>query len=77
MRCVHCSRPKDQHNPDTLLCHNGRTVFGTMDLPAGTTCHNCIHFRRCSWLISATVDRKSCDWWPPRFVRVQGSAVSA
>ena len=37
-------------------------------LPIGRTCYDCIHFRRCSWLISVEANHASCDWIPSRFV---------
>jgi hypothetical protein len=68
--CVHCGRDKEQHAPETLVCPDGKHVYGSMDLPAGATCGNCLHFKRtCEWLISATDNRTSCDWYPVRFAR--------
>lgn len=40
-----------------------------MKLPNGTTCSDCKHFGRCSWLLSREESSTHCDWWPSRFVR--------
>lgn len=44
-----------------------------MKLPAGKTCADCVHFKRCLWLIGAQwVNDKSkrCDFSPSRFHEV-------
>ena len=69
--CVHCGAPADRHAPETLVCRNGLNTYATMDLPANTTCSNCVHFKRtCEWLIDCRPDRTSCDWFPVRFFRI-------
>jgi hypothetical protein len=41
-------------------------------LPAGKTCRDCAHFKRCEMLFSANVARLAastrCDWDPSRFI---------
>ena len=67
-RCV-CGYLKADHAPDTLACpHNPGQVYGTLDLPTGKTCGDCLHFKRtCEWLISCEPTRTRCDWYPIRF----------
>jgi hypothetical protein len=62
-RCVHCSTPKRR-----CRCALQVLQTGALDLPPGKSCSDCIHFRRCSQLISTAPDRTSCDWFPVRFV---------
>lgn len=67
-RCV-CGYPKAEHVTEMLACpHNPGQVYGTMDLPDGKTCSDCMHFKRtCEWLISCEPTRTRCDWYPIRF----------
>lgn len=65
--CVKCGRLFSQHHPETKVCPDGRSEFATMALPAGRTCGDCVHFKRCEWLISCKPERTSCDWYPVRF----------
>lgn len=37
------------------------------DLPMGKTCHDCVHFSRCSWLIGIKGNETICDWLPSKF----------
>ena len=48
----------------------GCTEQTCMDLPKGTTCGSCVHFSRCSRLISAKAERTTCDWFPRRYLPV-------
>lgn len=48
----------------------------TMALPEGTTCGDCLHYSRCSWLLSCARENTACDWAPSRF-RPTGVAHSA
>lgn len=66
--CV-CGYPKERHAPDTLACpHNPGSTYGTMNLPTGKTCDDCIFFKRtCEWLFSCEPTRTQCDWYPIRF----------
>ena len=72
MNCM-CGYPKHQHEPETLVCPGsaGRAgqTYRTRKLPAGTTCADCFHFKRCEWLISYTGTETACDWFPIRFHR--------
>jgi hypothetical protein len=69
-RCVHCDLSEVTLGAACRYSANGH---GTLDLPAGRTCGDCIFFKRtCEWLISCTPERTSCDWYPPRFVQKQG-----
>jgi hypothetical protein len=36
-------------------------------LPAGKTCGDCHHLRRCRWLIGVRPTATACDWAPSRF----------
>lgn len=38
-----------------------------MRLPAGITCGDCVHIRRCSAIFGHTATDKTCDWSPSRF----------
>ena len=38
-----------------------------MSLPNGTTCSDCRSFKRCSMVVGAKSDWKSCDFYPSRF----------
>jgi hypothetical protein len=35
--------------------------------PDGKTCSACVHFKRCSWLLSYDGTETQCDWTPSRF----------
>lgn len=39
------------------------------DLPAGKTCNDCSHAKRCVWYLgeSFSYDSTKCDWNPSRF----------
>lgn len=39
-----------------------------MRLPAGVTCGNCHHIRRCKTIFGHTESDTYCDWSPSRFV---------
>lgn len=38
-----------------------------MDLPAGKTCGDCAHCRRCTLMFGHIPSDESCDWSPSRF----------
>lgn len=38
-----------------------------MDLPAGMTCADCVHCRRCTLMFGHIPADESCDWSPSRF----------
>ncbi|WP_219097718.1 hypothetical protein [Pseudomonas sp. UMAB-40] len=38
-----------------------------MDLPAGKTCADCVHCRRCTMMFGHIPEDESCDWAPSRF----------
>ena len=38
-----------------------------MILPIGKTCKDCIHFKRCEWLIGLKGNETNCDWSPSKF----------
>lgn len=38
-----------------------------MRLPAGTTCGDCVHIRRCTMIFGHTASDRFCDWSPSRF----------
>lgn len=40
---------------------------GDMDLPAGMTCADCAHCRRCTLMFGHIPGDESCDWAPSRF----------
>lgn len=42
-----------------------------MRLPAGTTCGDCHHIRRCKAMFGHTETDTYCDWSPSRFVRAK------
>ncbi|SMH60469.1 hypothetical protein [Azospirillum agricola] len=42
------------------------TTCGTT-LPAGTTCGDCAHIRRCSAMFGHDATDTYCDWAPSRF----------
>ena len=37
-------------------------------LPEGKTCGDCVHFKKCSWLVQAIGEWKECDFFPSRFI---------
>ena len=69
-RCVHCGRDIGGHRAMMCLL-NGQTgtkYFETMDLPAGKSCGDCHHIRRCLALgFTSSADNTSCDFFPVRF----------
>ena len=38
-----------------------------MDLPAGNTCADCVHCRRCTLMFGHIPADEVCDWSPSRF----------
>ncbi|EPP8464873.1 TPA: hypothetical protein ACTXAV_000175 [Raoultella planticola] len=44
-----------------------------MNLPAGSTCGNCHHIRRCKAMFGHTETDTYCDWSPSRFAMAQTS----
>ena len=40
-----------------------------MDLPAGKTCADCYHFKRCNAIYGHIAADEVCDWAPSRFVQ--------
>lgn len=38
-----------------------------MDLPRGKTCGDCVHFKRCAFLVGAKAEYTRCDWSPSLF----------
>lgn len=50
---------RDGSSCDTRTC---------MTLPEGKTCGDCIHLQRCQGLFGCPPDRKTCDFFPRRFV---------
>jgi hypothetical protein len=41
-----------------------------MELPAGSTCGDCKHFRHCSAFYAHTATDTYCDFYPRRFVAI-------
>lgn len=73
-RCVECGYPKTSHAAFGR-CPGGKTQFASMDLPAGKTCEDCVHFKRtCSWLLSYSGKETSCDWFPIKSQEAQTDA---
>lgn len=63
---------------DTSKPALGHEPADLMKLPHGKTCADCVHFKRCTWLIGAAyVNNKAtrCDFSPSRFV--EGRVVVA
>ncbi|AMR66726.1 hypothetical protein [Aquipseudomonas alcaligenes] len=44
---------------------DGRNI--EMDLPAGKTCGDCVHCRRCTQMFGHIPEDEVCDWAPSRF----------
>lgn len=44
-----------------------------MRLPAGTTCGDCGHIRRCKLMFGHTETDTTCDWAPSRFRAVEAA----
>lgn len=40
-----------------------------MNLPAGRTCADCVHCRRCTMMFGHISEDEVCDWSPSRFTR--------
>ncbi|MNO64674.1 hypothetical protein D3C76_554090 [compost metagenome] len=38
-----------------------------MNLPAGKTCKDCVHCRRCTLMFGHIPADEVCDWYPSRF----------
>jgi hypothetical protein len=70
-RCVTCAAPKDQHQAESLICVGsaGRAgkQYGTLDLPEGKTCGDCVHIDRCQAMFGHIPEDQTCDWYPARF----------
>lgn len=45
-----------------------------MNLPAGKTCADCAHCRRCCSIYGHIPADEVCDWYPSRFVQAQAPA---
>jgi hypothetical protein len=46
----------------------GVSVVNDRQLPDGKTCADCVHYRRCLWLVYTVASHnKECDWSPSRF----------
>lgn len=48
-----------------------------MDLPAGKTCADCTHCRRCTVMFGHIPADESCDWSPSRFTQRRVDVASA
>nr|WP_256836304.1 hypothetical protein [Pseudomonas oleovorans] len=48
-----------------------------MDLPAGKTCADCAHCRRCTTMFGHIPADESCDWSPSRFTQKRAEVASA
>lgn len=44
-----------------------RAVDDGMNLPAGKTCGDCVHARRCELIFGRIPADEVCDWLPSRF----------
>jgi hypothetical protein len=73
-RCVHCGYQRDRHtvNPAGLeICvgssGNAGKSFGSMNLPPGKTCDDCVHIPRCQAMFGHIPEDLRCDWFPIRF----------
>ena len=75
-RCIECSRPKEAHAEDGNCPGSGSTKYGSMDLPDGKTCGDCIHIRFCTQFLGerCLAENTQCDWFPIRFVLKPQSA---
>jgi hypothetical protein len=51
---------------------NGCTEETCMQLPAGKTCGDCVHIKRCKAIFGHVESDTSCDWFPRRFVLKAG-----
>lgn len=40
-----------------------------MQLPADTTCADCVHVIRCTTLFGSEPENDTCEWFPRRFAR--------
>lgn len=67
-RCIECRRPKEAHGPGGECPYPNKTRYGTMDLPAGKTCADCVHIRFCTGFLGDVKANTHCDWFPIRFV---------
>ena len=69
LRCI-CGYPKEAHTGDALACprpNNKAATFGTMNLPEGKTCGDCVHIRRCNAIFGHMATDEHCDWFPSKF----------
>lgn len=42
-----------------------------MELPAGKTCGDCRHFRRCNAMFGHIAEDEVCDWSPSRYAETK------
>lgn len=72
-RCVHCAAKQEAHdgaNGNGCVGSAGRAgkTFGTLNLPDGKTCADCVHTARCVAIFGALPTDKRCDFYPVRFL---------
>lgn len=49
----------------------GCTPATCMELPAGKTCGDCVHAKRCEAIFGHTAADTYCDWFPRQFREAQ------
>lgn len=54
----------------------GCTPDTCMELPAGRTCHDCAHLRRCVLMFGGDPESTSCGWFPRRFAPAERTPAS-
>jgi hypothetical protein len=77
--CIGCRQPREAHPYPWKNPAPGKThciEFKSMDLPAGKTCDDCFHFRRCSALFGPIAGNTHCDWFPIRFAHVERTPLA-
>lgn len=64
-RCVHCNKLTSIPGEP---CRYSTSGHGTMDLPPGKTCADCLHLPRCQAIFGRIPTDERCDWYPVRWI---------
>jgi hypothetical protein len=65
------SPPPRQKGDAEMSLNYGPTDPDKMRLPAGVTCGDCVHIRRCKLIFGHVETDTYCDWSPSRFAAPQ------
>lgn len=69
--------PSPQSRAPMLRRANNRDPESlAMELPAGKTCADCAHCKRCCSIFGHIPADEVCDWYPSRFVQTKEGAAT-